>query len=316
MLPDPSAAMAVSPAELPVTIHAVRSAWLPAIAMGALIGVLGGGLALLVAGGLRPTRGAARRLPGTAPRRERAWLQIVAGARRDSVQRGVCELAARSLARSERVVVMDLGARLDLHALFGLSPRLGWADVARDRLPVLGVLQSGRMGGLFLLARGREGGVRDWLALDRALEELRPHFGRVIMAVDRSIPAAVGGVLAGRIMDGWWAGGGTDWARVRSRVGACLAISLDDIDLSSTREASLEGLEARLAGLSRDSRAAAPAVRSAAESRPVPMVRPAPSAPVVLDCDLQLRHRLRFMAWMRRVQAERRSREPESAPRA
>ena len=55
--------------------------------------------------------------------------------------------------------------------------------------------------------------------------------------------------------------------------------------------------------------AAAPVVEPAAEVAPV-AVAVSPAEPVILDCDLQVRQRLRFLAWMRRVQAESRHEEP------
>src|SRR5678816_2492151 len=79
---------------------------------------------------------------------------------------------------------------------------------------------------------------------DRVLEDLRPHFGRVILAVDRTAPAVLGSVLAGRVMDGWWAGPGRSDGHAADR----RAITLRPLDLSAMPQASLQAIEARLAG--------------------------------------------------------------------
>jgi hypothetical protein len=51
-------------------------------------------------------------------------------------------------------------------------------------------------------------------------------------------------------------------------------------------------------------------------SQPAPEALPQPvRQEIVLDCDLQVRERLRFLAWMRRVQKESRRRaEAEAVP--
>ena len=71
-------------------------------------------------------------------------------------------------------------------------------------------------------------------------------------------------------------------------------------------EASLEVLLARVAAL----RPVVVVPEPAPLGRQAPVSRPAipatPLEPIVLDCDLQVRQRLRFLAWTRRVQAEHR----------
>jgi hypothetical protein len=244
-----------------------------------------------------------------------AWLQVVAGGSRIAVARAAFELAARSLARRERVVIVDAAPRLRLHRPLRLSPRLGWSECARQGLPALGVVQNGGFTGLFVLAHGRAARVVDWLPLDRVLEELRPHFGRVILAFDDSAPVVVGGVLAGRIMDGWWAGPGRSRDRNARRLSDHLAIALHDMSLPDSSEATLEGMARRLAELGAEGPPEAEPESGPSEPALDDLPPGSISEPAVLDCDLQIRQRLRFMAWMRRVQVERRRRELETADR-
>ena len=299
-VPDPTAVLAEFPAEpAGVVLRPVRGFWLSVAAAGALAG-----LALFAVS--RPGR---RRRGGPAPHAAgpespgdtRAWLHVVTGPKRELIARAVLELAAHPLSRHERVVVVDAARHLRLNEVLRLSPRLGFIECATQGLPALGLLQSGGFTGLFLLARGRSGRVTDWLPLDRVLEELRPHFDRVVLAFDERIPAVVGGVLAGRMFTGWWAGPGPDTQRSGSRASARLAIALSDLNLSPVPKASLEALEARLVALA--GVASVEPVAAAPDPADRPEIRVSP--PAVLDCDLQIRQKLRYLAWMRRVRTER-----------
>src|SRR5262245_40211937 len=94
------------------------------------------GWAARLAGWILGPRSSRRNPRGADPNGEpgeRAWLQLVAGEARWAVARAACELAARSLARGERVALLDLAPGLRLHEPLGLSPRLGWCDCARTR---------------------------------------------------------------------------------------------------------------------------------------------------------------------------------------
>lgn len=227
-------------------------------------------------------------------------LHLVAGGARDRVARAVCELVAHGLARDERVVVVDTTRAFRLHRPLGLSARLGFVECMAQGQPALGLLQSGGFTGLFLLARGRTAKLADWLPIDRVLEELRPHFDRVILAFDPQTPAVVGSLLAGRLMHGWWAGPGSAGNRAAVRASNRLAIALSRIELAAIPKASLEAIEARLVGFARPEPAPPPPVPIA----PGPPLRFLVSPPAVLDCDLQIRQKLRFLAWMRRMRTE------------
>lgn len=230
-----------------------------------------------------------------------AWLQVVAAARADLAARAAFEVAAHALATRRRVVLIDGSRDFRLHECLGLSGRLGFRECMGAGLPALGLLQNGGFTGLFLLGRGRQGNLGDWLPLDRVLEELRPHFEQVILVFERRVPAVVGGVLAGRLASGWWAGPGKAASRAARNTSAALAIPLFDIDLAAMPQPSLESLEARLADVL--------AIPAGAEGHePFAAAPPGPirvSPPAVLDCDLQVRQRLRFLAWMRRMRTER-----------
>lgn len=282
-------------------------AWLAIGAAGGLLGLGAGALLRAVTRGLRAGH-AARRLDvppldaaAPADPARGAWLQVIAADRADLAARAAFEVAAHALATRRRVVLIDGSRDFRLHDCLGLSGRLGFRECMAGGLPALGLLQSGGFTGLFLLARGRQGNLEDWLPLDRVLEELRPHFEQVVLVFERRVPAVVGGVLAGRLASGWWAGPGKAAGRGPRSASAALAIPLFDIDLAAMPHPSLEALEARLAGV-----LAAPA--DAAVLEPFAAAPPGPirvSPPAVLDCDLQVRQRLRFLAWMRRMRTER-----------
>jgi hypothetical protein len=305
---DPSRALIEFPAApRTIAVRPVFMTWALLLLGGALLGlaIAGAILGFTARRPRRMARAATVALPVTRP----AWLQVVAGRTPGRVARAVCELSARALARAQRVVVIEASPKLNLHRGWRLSPRLGWSECAVDGLPALGLLQNGGFTGLFLLAYGRAGRVRSWLPLDRVLEELRPHFGCVVLALDGSAPAEVGSLLAGRVMDGWWAGGGPATGSRAESAGARLSILLRDLDLKAMPQASLESLEQRLQSLG---------------PPPEPLVPPAAPAPIaarpewvsepaVLESDLQLRQRLHFLAWMRRLQAQQRGRERETA---
>jgi len=278
-------------------------AWLAIGAAGGLVGLAIGGV----------VRALARRRPARAPEvtpldpaapadpARGAWLQVIAAGRADLAARAAFEVAAHALAARRRVVLIDASRDFRLHEPLGLSGRLGFRECMAGGLPALGLLQNGGFTGLFLLARGRQGNLRDWLPLDRVLEELRPHFEQVVLVFERRVPPIVGSVLAGRLASGWWAGPGKAASRAAGDASAALAIPLFDIDLAAMPQPSLEALEARLAGV-----LAAPGGAGALEpfaAAPAGPIRVSP--PAVLDCDLQVRQRLRFLAWMRRMRTER-----------
>jgi hypothetical protein len=245
-----------------------------------------------------------------APRRDPgargAWLHLVAGPSSAAVARAAMELSAHALARGERVLVVDGGPRLRLHERFGREARWGLMECLLADMPVLGLVQYGGRPGFYLLAHGNATRGEGWSALGQRLDDARLHFGRIVLAVDASAPHALGAALAGRLLEGWWAGSPKRLPAVAVALSDRLGIPLSSIDLGAVSDGSLEELGGRVTALSRAHVPVyTPVIVSvhAPEPEPLPV---APQQPIVMDCDLQVRQRLRFLAWMRRVQAERR----------
>jgi hypothetical protein len=292
-------------AQVPATIRTRPrfEAWLALAAVGALLGFL---LAWPLVWRLSRHHEPPARQPAAprSPAQTDTWLHILSGPSTRRTGQAALVLSSGFLERGKSVLIIDGAPRSPLHRCFDCENRLGLDECLAGRMPLLGVLQSSGVPGLFFLSHG--GGVRatHWTQLDRLLEEARPHFGHVILSLDPSCPREIGSTLAGRVMDGWWTGGPGPRGGAASRVEARIGIALSDIELPQPEETSLEALRARFV-------ATTPlGPSSEIPSEPGPEILaprdgpPVHSAPVVLDCDLQVRERLRFLVWMRRVQAE------------
>jgi hypothetical protein len=236
-----------------------------------------------------------------APEATGAWLHVVSGPSVPAISRAVFELAARFLAGGHRVLLVDGAPKLRLDERFDRESRWGVVECLGGGLPVLGLVQdSGRLG-LYLLAHGMPAGTTDWTRIGRVLDEARPHFGRAILALDPDAPAAIGQALAGVHLEGWWPQGGSE-ARRAAGIGGRLGIQFADLNLDSMLVPRLEALEARLWTLVAP---APPAVPPAPEETAAPPVEEATAVePISLDSDPRVRERLRFLLWMRRVEAE------------
>jgi len=81
--------------------------------------------------------------------------------------------------------------------------------------------------------------------------------------------------------------------------------------LSELADATLEALAGRVIALRPAGPAPEPAPITARTVAPIPPLPQPVHERIVLDCDLQVRERLRFLAWMRRLQAQNRSEELE-----
>lgn len=263
-----------------------------------------------IPGDAAPLTGSGPDRLGAAPPRDPeatgAWLHVVSGATVPAVSRAVFELAARFLAGGHRVLLVDAAPRLRLHDRFDREPRWGVIECLRGEFPALGLVQdSGRLG-LYLLAHGTPVGATDWTGLGRLLETVRPHFGRAILAVDPDAPAAIGETLAGVHLEGWWPEGGSEVRRAAG-IGGRLGIPFADLSLDSMLLPRLEALDARLWSLVAPP--APPPEVVAPEATPAEVTEPEAgsaeaSEPVTLDSDAKVRERLRFLLWMRRVEAE------------
>jgi hypothetical protein len=301
----------------------VASALVPAWSRWVGIGALAGALAMLLLAWL--VRGIAARLaaprervrhrassslsPLRDPGVRTAWLHVVAGPSPAAVARGVVELCAHALARGERVLVVDGGAKLRLHERFGREARWGLMECLLADMPVTGLMQYGGRPGLYLLAHGNTARSEGWAAVGHRLDDARPHFGRIVLAVDEAVPRPAGDALAGRALEGWWAAATPRLPGAAVALTERLGIAFSGMDLSLVPQASLEVLASRTQALA----LVVPPPPLEPVPAPAEMERetapPEPAGPAVLDCDLQMRQRLRFLAWMRRVQSERRETE-------
>jgi hypothetical protein len=200
----------------------------------------------------------------------------------------------------------DGSHRWALHEPLGADARWGLLESLAADLPELGLVQYAGTSGFYLLPHGRPERAVGWSSLGRKLDEVLPHFGRVVLVLDPQAPAELGDALRGRAMEGWWAHPGGRRGRGLADAVARFGIVFHDLELSAMPEASLEVLLARVAAL----RPVVVVPEPAPLGPQAPVSRPAipatPLEPIVLDCDLQVRQRLRFLAWTRRVQAEHR----------
>lgn len=314
---DAYAPLVASAAAPPVTVEPLAAPWAALLGAG---GLLGGLVALLAAALARRGRrtGLAGHMPALAPARDPSpmlpWLHVVAGPSPAAALRGAFELAAHALARRERVLVVDAGGAR-LHERLQRDSRWGLAECLGADMPVLGMVQYAGRPGFYLLARGNPGRACTWAGLGRCLDDARLHFGRVIFLVDRTTPREFGEALAGRPLEGWWAAAIERLPEAAVALTTRLGIAFSGMSLGALPEASLEILGARTAALAA---ALPPRVEEAlaAPAEPEPLPLPAvPPEPIVLDCDLQVRQRLRFLAWMRRVQSESRQGAARAASR-
>lgn len=287
----------------------VPRAWAPWLALGALLGALASAGMLVLGARLNASPRATMSVPEVAvpalsvagPR-----LHLVCGRDREGTLRAALELAAHRLAAGDRVLLVDGSPRARLHERLGRDARWGLLECLVADMPVLGLVQYAGHPGLYLLPHGQAERAVGWSPLGRKLDEVLPHFGRVVLLLEPGSPIEVGDALRGRALEGWWAGLGGRSRRAADRAMARFGIVFHGMNLRGTAEAVLEALPGRVEAL----RPATPVPTPA----PVPVVpaprRPEPARPalepIVLDCDLQVRQRLRFLAWTRRVQADRR----------
>jgi hypothetical protein len=239
----------------------------------------------------------ARRPPHVNDVSTRPWLQIVSGPDGDRVAAGVVAIADEFLLAGERVLVMDAGRRLGLHVVLEADARWGVGECLARRLPLLGVVQRTRVPGLDLLAHGAAARSEDWSQLGRVLDEARPYFGRCILALDPLAPRRAGETIMGRLQEAWWAGP-APLRRPAQALSERLGITLIPLALPESLPDALEALAAR------GDRTAAPVPKSPSAGPAAPAGRGADPRPAaVLDSDLRVRERLRFLLWVRGLNA-------------
>lgn len=238
------------------------------------------------------------------PARASAWLQVVSGPQPRWVARCAMELAAHGAAAGARVIVVDAGRRLGLHRAFEAEARPGLVDCLAGPLPVLGVAQQGGVPRVLLLAFGTPSRRPVWIHLDHLLEEVRPYCDRLVLALPPEAPREIGSILTGRQMDGWWATPRGRPAPGARRQSDRLGIAFRPLMLNAGDQPSLKLLRARVkilaAMLPERTSEILPVLPAPTFARPAIIM----AVPEVLDSDLQVRERLRFLAWMRRVQAD------------
>lgn len=321
-LGDPFAPLLAHAPAPPVAVEPLPGPWSMLLGLGAGLGGLVALLAALL--GLRvrhaPARGAARASaygPARDPSDRQPWIHVVAGHSPVNTVRAALELAAHALARRERVLVVDAGSGR-LHERLGREARWGLMECLQGDMPVLGLVQYAGRPGFYLLARGHAARTAAWAGLGRCLDDARLHFGRIVFVIDRSTAREFGDALAGRPLEGWWAESGARHAGGAAELSARLGIAFSGIDLGSMPKVSLEILSARVAELAAALPAAiepTPLEAVVPDALPEPLAPAVPVEPIVLDCDLQVLQRLRFLAWMRQVQSESRQAEARTAPR-
>jgi len=131
---------------------------------------------------------------------------------------------------------------------------------------------------------------------------VRTHFDRVVLALDFAAPHEVGPALDGLEAAGWWCPDESA-SILSSALAERIGIPLRNIRLSMSKD-----LMHEVHGQRRSAIAADPALPDAPVSRldhaHADRVPEPPAEPEIVDCDLQVRERLRFLVWMRGVQAE------------
>jgi hypothetical protein len=299
--PDAASAIALaSSASLPEP-RPWWPAWLAAALCGALL-ASAGTFALALSRPMRHSENPVRR---ALPQTTNAWLHIVSGREPGHIVRGMQDLAAHLIGRSERILLIDGARRLQLHEELNVDGRFGLADCLAGEMPLLAAAQPivGNPG-LFVLAHGEAARGERWSALGRVLEEARPHFGRVLLAIDAAAPHAAGDALMGRVLEGWWAGSGSGLPRLALALAERTGISFTSLTLLESSDALHETRSERLQVLRPADVTPQMLPLTSPAGAPVMATAAAPSEDIVLDCDLHVRQRLRFLFWMRRIQAE------------
>ena len=292
----------LTPARLALAAFAIPAAWAlvrhvaPRVWLPLLLVVPFAVAALVAARGRSLRRRRADRDPAPGARAaevgaDGAWLQVVSGPDPTRLARGLLELAAVLLARGRRVLVVDGARRLRFHATLGHEGEPGLLECLAGELPVMEAIRGGAGDALCFLPRGDPMRVEVWPPLGRLLAAARPQFDQIVLALDFAAPREVGPALAGLGARGWWCPGDRV-SLLSDALGERIGIPLRTLSLRMPEERVREIARARAGG--EFPRA------EAREQGPAP----AAAEPGVVDCDLQVRERLRFLLWMRRVQAE------------
>lgn len=326
--PDPlrpvrRASLPFIPSAILLCIFALFAVWPPAIPglphaprLVMLAALLAGTLAWLSnRGPLRPAA-RTRRQPGRAGTlrcpvgavsademaSSTAWLHVVSGPDPEHLTRGLLEAAAALIGHDERLIVVDGARRLRFHDAIRREGAPGLLECLAGELPVFEAIQGGAGEGQCFLPRGNPMRSEAWPQLGRLLLELRTRFDRVLLALDFAVPHEVGPALEGLGAAGWWCPDRSA-SILSSALAERIGIPLQNIRLSMSEEV-MRDIGRMLAGALRSSPAppAMPDLLLGRGSRRLP-AKP-PTEPPIVDCDLQVMGRLRFLLWMRGIQSE------------
>jgi len=237
-----------------------------------------------------------------------AWLHVVSAADRAPLRRATLEAAVTLLECGEGVVIVDGAKRLGLHDLFRFAAGPGLLECLTGEAAAMRCARRVR-DGLWLVPRGGPYRAEAWPQLGRLLDDLRPHFGRVVLALDFATPHEAGPALVERGAAGWWCRDGGPRGLALA-LAERLGIPLREIALTLPDEALLEIAGAVLG----DAPVERPPVAAPAVPPPPapPAAAPRPAGPITVDCDLQTRERLRFLLWAHRMRGA--SRRDAEAP--
>jgi hypothetical protein len=266
---------------------------------------------------------------------ELGWLHVVSGPDPARIAHAAATLAGGFVERGDRVLLVDAGGRLRLHERFGGDTRWGLGECLAGEVPLLGAVQAAGRAGFFFLAHGAPRHAGPWDELSGLLEETRGHFDRVLLALDPKVSRAAALPLGGRVLEAWWAEPGPGLPRSALALSERLGIPFSCFELNWLMEAMRESgptAPVQVPGPSPEGEAAVEQPVCLADAAALAPADPGPDGEsaepeetpsisdevieaaacsggdaVVLGCDPQVRERLRFMVWMRRVRAERRA---------
>jgi hypothetical protein len=223
-----------------------------------------------------------------------APFHVVGGTGGERIAASLVALAERSLGRCERVLLVDGGERCALDRHLARARRWGLRECVGQRLPLLGLVQETGVEGLFLLARGEGARSPRWEEVVQLLRTARPHFDRVLVAVEPGAGVEPFRGLASLTSQRWWALPAHGSGRVPRRLRSLGANPMILMRMEAPVKELLESA-ARTSERAREERRRMAML--AARARVVPVES-------VLDCDLQVKERLRFLAWVRQVATE------------
>ena len=227
-----------------------------------------------------------------------AWLHVVSAPDAARLTRGLLEAAAALIGRGDRLLVVDGARRLRFHEAIRCEGGPGLLECLADERAVFQTIQARTGECLGFLPRGDPMRSEVWSRLGRLLYEVRTRFDRVLLALDFAVPHEVAPAIDGLGAAGWWCPDGSA-SILPSALAERIGIPLQNIRLTMSEDVVHE-MKRMLAGLLPS--IPTPATRPAVRIPYGPMRRRA--QPQVVDCDLQVLERLRFLLWMRGIQSE------------